>query len=310
MALTKEIIKSDKVLDSLTDEQINAITTLSTNDESIVINTKIGEQHGRLEQDILEVSGIEKQEGEKDHKYLKRVLGSLKEKETSYNELQNQFNAQKSKIETLESKIAEGKGNEQLVQKLQDAEGKLTALQTQYDQDKQVWKDKETENNNKLIDSEFNRQASKLKFKSDYPESVQKILINSAKSNILKNNKPDWIETGSDKDLVFRDEKGEIVRNKSNKFNPYTVEDLLVENLKDVLDFGQKKKGAGTENPGSSKTDEIQITDISIAKSQMEADKLIVKHLMQLGEIRGTSSFADKQKKIREENNVHKLPLR
>jgi hypothetical protein len=57
MALTPEVIKANAELATLSDAQLTAIATLSVNDENQVINNKIGELHGRYDQDVKEVSG-------------------------------------------------------------------------------------------------------------------------------------------------------------------------------------------------------------------------------------------------------------
>jgi hypothetical protein len=315
MALTPEVIKANEALASLSDDQIAAISTLSVNDEATVINTKIGEHHGLIEKDVKEISGIDKKEGEKSYDYMKRVLGDFKQKSGGSTELQTKITEQENKIKDLEQKIADGKGNEAIAQKLKDAESKLTALQTQYDTDKGAWEKEKSGFTEKItgiqVNSEFGKATAGLKFKAGYPEGVQKTLLDSAKSTVLGKYKPDWVEADGTKTMVFRDEKGEIVRNKANGLNPYTAEELISEQLKDVLDFGQKKKGTGTEDPGKGGgTETIDVADISAAKTQVEADELITKHLLQIGETRGSASFAEKQKKIREENNIAKLPIR
>lgn len=314
MALTPEVLKANESLATLTDDQVAAIATLSVNDEATVINTKIGEHHGLIEKDVKEISGIDKQEGEKSYDYMKRVLGDYKSKSGGSQELQTKITAQETKIKDLEQKIADGKGNEAMAQKLKDAEGKLTQLQTQYETDKKTWETEKTGFAEKItgiqVNSEFGKATAGLKFKAGYPEGVQKTLINSTKESILGKYKPDWVEADGVKTMVFRDEKGEIVRNKANGLNPYTAQELISESLKEVLDPGKKTTGTGTEEPGKGGTDKIEVVDIAGAKTQVEADELITKHLLQIGETRGSASFAEKQKKIREENGIAKLPIR
>ena len=190
----------------------------------------------------------------------------------------------------------------------------MTALQTQYDTDKQGWTDKEKEFNGRItgiqVDSEFSKATGGLKFKAGYPEGVQKTLIDSAKNGILAANKPDWIDGGDGKKvMVFRGPDGEILRNKANALQPYTAAELINEKLKDVVDVGQKKPGAGTQNPDG-KPDTVDLVDVAGAKTQVEADKIITTYLLQQGELRGSESFSNKQREIREKNNVSKLPMR
>lgn len=313
MALTAEIIKANAELATLSDAQIGAIVTLSVNDENQVINTKIGELHGRYDQDVKEASGVDKNQGEKSYDYIKRVLVDFKSKVGGATELQAKITGYETEIANLKKQISEGKGDEVIRQQLKDAQTELATLKTQYDTDKTAWSAKEKEYSQEIsdvkVDTQFEKAISDIKFKAGYPESVQHTLIKSAKSAILGMYKPDWIENDGKKTMVFRDAKGEIARNKSNSLNPYTAFELLSEQLKDVLDPGRKVTGGGTEDPKNN-NNVIQLIDISSARTQIEADEIIVKYLMQNGETRGSASFAEKQKKLREDNNVGKLPMR
>ena len=314
MALTPELIKANESLASLSDDQIAAISTLSVNDENKVIGEKIGEVHGKYDKDIEEITGQKKPDGVKTYDFVKQVLGEFKTKATSAPELQKQIDTYKTKVSDLEKQIVDGKGNEAIAQKLKDAEGKLSQLQTQYATDKQTWEKEKGMYAEQItglqVTTQFEKATAGLKFKAGYPESVQKTLLETSQANILAKYKPDWVEADGKKVMVFRDDKGEITRNKNNQLNPYTAEELMKENLKEVLDLGKKTTGTGTKNPAEGDTNTIDVVDIAGAKTQIEADELIVKHLMQLGETRGSASFAEKQKKLREDNGVNKLPLR
>lgn len=313
MALTPDVIKANPTLATLSDEQLTTIATLSANDEATVINTKIGEHHGLIEKDVEEASGVKKNNGEKSYDYVKRVITDFKTKTVVPTELQTKITTQESKIADLEKKIAEGKGNEAVAQKLKDAEDKLNALNTQYETDKTTWATEKTtwavEKSNIEVQSALKEATVSLKFKAGYPDSVQKTLVKSAKETILGQYKADFVQTGDESILVFRDQKGEIVRNKANGLNPYTAAELVSEQLKDALDTGQKQAGAGSTPPAPGK-EVIDVADVSAAKTQIEADELIIKHLLQKGLVRGTAEFANEQKKIRDESKVSALPLR
>ena len=314
MALTPEVIKANAELATLSDAQLTAIATLSVNDENQVINNKIGELHGRYDQDVKEVSGVDKNQGEKSYDYMKRVLGDFKSKIGGATELQTKITGYETEIANLKKQISEGKGDEVIRQQLKDAQTELATLKTQYDTDKTAWGTKEKEFSQQIsgiqIDTQFEKATAGLKFKAGYPESVQKTLLSSAKSAILGTYKPDWVETDGQKIMVFRDAKGEIARNKANSLNPYTAQELINEQLKEVLEPGKKTTGTGTEDPGKNPQDVIEVVDIAGAKTQVQADEIIVKYLMQQGETRGSASFAEKQKKLREDNGVNKLPIR
>jgi hypothetical protein len=313
MALTAEVLKANEALTGLTDDQVAAISTLSTNDEKIVLNTKSGEHHGNVERDVLEVSGVAKNEGEKSFDYMKRVLGDFKTSATGSAALQGEIDGYKTKVANLEDQIEKGSGDQATVQKLRDAEGKLLTLQGAYDTDKGAWETKEGDYKGQItgirVNSEFGKAIGALKFKTGYPESIQKTLITSAKNEILATLKPDWIGADGSKTMVFRDAEGAIQYNKANSLQPYTAAELISEKLKDVIDTGRKVPGAGTGNPPGEPS-KIDLVDVAGAKTQIEADDIISKYLMQQGILRGSSDFATKQNEIRTKNAVDKLPLR
>jgi hypothetical protein len=313
MALNAEALKANEALTGLTDEQITAIATLSTNDEVTVIGAKVGEIHGAYDKDVLEVTGMEKNQGEKSYDFVKRVLGSYKDKASNSEVLTKEVVGYKTKITSLETSIAEGTGDEVIKQQLKDSVGKLTALQGQFDSDKTSWETEKGEFATKLsgiqVSAVFDKATAGLKFKAGYPEAIQKTLIDAAKAGILATSKTDFIETTAGKVMIFRDEKGEIMRNPNNLQEPYTAAELIAKNLAEVLDTGKKTTGAGTGASGGDSA-VIEIVDIAGAKTQVEADNIIVKYLLQQGELKGTASFSEKQSKIRIDNGVTKLPTR
>lgn len=314
MALTPELIKANEKLSGLSEDQITAIATLSANDESSVINTKIGEHHGRIDKDVLEVSGIAKNDGEASYDYVKRAISSFKEKTGETSKLQEQIDSYKTKVSDLEKKIADGDGNAAIAQKLKDAEAKLETLTSEIATQKEGLTKKEEEHKKELqalkIGSSFEKASTKLKFKNGYGEAVQKKLIGVAQSEILAKYTPDWIEENGKTKLVYRDENGQIALNRTNgSLDPYTTEDLLKESLKDAIVEGKKTGGTGTENP-EEEPDEVTEVDISGAKTQVEADDAIVKHLLQKGKVKGSSDFAAAQKELRTKFNISKLPIK
>jgi hypothetical protein len=314
MALTTDIIKASTDLATLTDVQIAAITTLSVNDESNVISSKIGELHGRYDQDVKEVTGIEKLQSEKTYDYVKRVLTDYKTKAVSPGETQAKIAGYEAELTKLNKQITEGKGDEVIRQQLKDAQTELNSVKNQYDADKVNWGAKEKDFSTQItsiqVDTQFEKALTGVKFKTGYPEGIQQTLLSSAKNAVLGQYKPDWVETDGKKTMVFRDSKGEILRNRANALNPYTAKELISEQLKDVLDTGSFKTGAGTSQGTDRQGGSVDLIDLAGAKTQIEADNLIVKYLLQSGETRGNIAFIEKQKKLRTDNNVGTLPLR
>lgn len=310
MALTAVLLRANAALAGLSDEQIAAIEELSRNDENTVIGTRIGELHGQYDKDVLTVTGIAKIQGEKSYDYVKRVLGDFKQKAAGVELLNQTISTLQTEIEGYKKTIAEGKGNEEVAKQLRDAQKQLSDTQALFEQKNKEWEDKytilNTQYQTSLIDGEFDKALTGMKFKSIYPESVQRTLIDSAKRTVLSTAKPDWLEEDGVKKLVFRDATGNIMTNPENRLNPFTPGELLRKELKEVLDMGRQQAGAGTKphQTGGSST-----FDLTGATTQVVADEMISKHLMSQGFTRGSKEFADEAQKIRTENGVDKLPV-
>ena len=123
--LTVEILKQNTKLSGLSDEQLNAIATMSQNDENTVIGARIGELHGQYDTDVLGISGITKRSGEKSYDYVKRVLGDYKTKLEASKNLQSQLDAANAQIEELKSKGPD----EAIKQELKDVKTRAEQLQ-------------------------------------------------------------------------------------------------------------------------------------------------------------------------------------
>jgi len=313
--LTIDILKQNKALESLTQEQLNAIVTMSKNDEETVIGSKIGALHGQYDTDIFSVTGIKKNDGEKSYDYAKRVLNEYKTKASSSETLTTEINALKTQKAELEKKISEGNTDTVLKQQLKDATTRITQMTQQLESEKTNYtktiSDLEKNIVDIKVDNVLTNALSGIKFKSNIPESVQTILINSAKAEVLAKGTPDFVDNGKGgKNLVFRNAVGEIIANPKNSLNPYTANELLLEtSLKDAIDFGKVQPGTGTIPPKSSQEGGRMI-DISTAKNQVEADDMIAKHLLSNGLTRDSKEFSDQSIAIRNENKVSDLPLR
>lgn len=313
MALTAAILRANAGLAALNDEQLGIIEELSRNDENTVIGARIGELHGQYDADVLSVTGIAKNQGEKSYDYVKRILGDYKQKAAGTEALNTQITDLKNQIEGYKKTIEEGKGSEAVAQQLRDAQKQLADTQTLFESKNKEWEDKYNDLNsqyqNSLIDAEFGKALQGMKFKSIYPESVQRTLIESAKRTVLSTAKPDWVEDNGVRKLVFRDAAGNIMTNQENRLNPFTPGELLQRELKDVLDTGRQQRGAGTQGNQGGSGGAGGSLDLTGVTNQVDADNAISKHLMGLGYTRGSKEFSDQSLKIRQENGVDKLPI-
>ena len=314
--LTIEMLQQNSALTGLTAAQLNAIAEMSRNDENTVIGTKIGALHGQYDADILGITGIKKNDGEKSYDYAKRVLGGYKAKVESTKAIQAQLTAAQTQVTELQAKLEKGAGDEALKQQLKDTKAQVTQLQAQL-------KSKETEFNTKQaefdkaikdthIDYAFRAATSGLKFKAGITEPIQKTLLSAAKAEVLAKGTPDFIDDGNgSKKLVMRGSDGNILNNPKNNLNPYTMQELVMEtSLKDVIDTGRHQPGGGTGTGGTDTGGVGGTLDLSGIKSQVEADKVIEAHLLANGMTRDSQEFANQSMQLRTENNVASLPIR
>lgn len=312
MALTPEIIKQQEPLKGLTDEQISSLVTLSTNDENDVIGKRIGEIYGALDADIKETFGVEKNQGEKTYDFLKRVGRTITDKVKKYADVERRIVQLEGEKTELEDKIKSGKGNEAINQKLKDTSDKLDELKQKYDNDRKEWETKLSEKEQAIKDvhvtNAFDKARIGMTFKPEISEDLQAVMLNSARSSILGKFSPDFVDDGNGSTrMVFRNKEGQIANNPDNGLNPYTADELLAKELKPALDT-TKKKGTGTRKPDGSRHDDI--IPISEAKTQIEADRIIVDNLLAKGLVKGSDKFDTEQKRLRSEHKVAELPLR
>jgi hypothetical protein len=311
--LTTEMLKQSSALAGLTDEQLNAIAEMSKNDENAVIGTKIGALHGQYDADILAVTGVKKNDGEKSYDYAKRVLGEYKAKADG---IEGQLTAAKAQVADLQAKIDKGEGDQALRQQLKDSKTQVTQLQSELSaKQTEFTKAKETyESDLKQVhvDYAFSAATASLKFKEGITESVQKVLLESAKREVLAKGTPDFIDDGKGgKTLVLRGADGNILNNPKNNLNPYTLNELVMEtSLKDVVSTKRQVTGGGTGGNGGGKGGANGQLDLSGARTQVEADRLIEQHLLANGITRDSKEFSEQSLQLRTDAEVAKLPIR
>lgn len=314
MALNETVLKSNALLGTLTPEQVSAILTMSATDENTVIATRIGEIYGGLDNDVKEVSGIEKQAGEKTYNYTKRVIAEMKAKAASGSELESKMAKLAAEKADLERKIADGSVDTHVKQKLSDTEQRLTQTLAQYEADKNNWqktlKDHEAQLTKTQVMHEFDKALNGIKFKDEklIPKAVRDTYVSAAISGILTETQADFIDDGrGGKRLVFRDANGQIKNNPENKLNPFTAEEMIKDRIKEILDVAAHQTGAGSASGRA--TGDVAV-DVSNATTQVEADEIITDYLLKKGITKDKVEFRKQMMEIRTKNNVSKLPIR
>lgn len=314
MALTSEILRANAATAALTDEQVNAIVTMSRNDEDSVIGQKTGEIYGGLDADILAASGITKNGTEKTYDYAKRVIGEIKAQAGNAGELNKQISDLTKEKARLEKVIADGGADAETRRALTQTRNDLDNVTKQFNELKTKYDNAEANHAKELfnlsLDGEFARASAGIKFRADLPGSVTSVLLSQAISNV-KAMSPEFIDDGKGGKVLAFMENGAVRRNPENSLNPYTAAELLTKELKTmgVLDEGRKQTGAGTKElpfqPGGSVG-----VDVSSAKTQSEAYDAIAKGLMARGLTLGSKEFDEEMQKAWKDNNVKALPLK
>ena len=309
------MLQQNTRLSGLTAEQYQAIAEMSQNDENTVIGTKIGALHGQYDSDILSITGVTKNSGEKSYDYLKRVLNANKTDLETLKTTKQELATAKAKVTNLEKKIAEGAQDETLKQQLKDAKTQVTQLQTQLTAKQQEFDTEKQKLQQQLqsthVDYAFAAATGGLKFKAGITDSVAKTLLNAAKAEVLAKGTPEFQQNADGtQTLVFRDSNGNVLNNPKNNLNPYTFAELIMEtSIKDVIDTGRQQPGGGT-GPLGGGGGNGSVLDLSSAKTQLEADKAIEAYLLSNGITRDSEEFATQSMTIRNENNVANLPIR
>lgn len=315
MALDAQTLRADANLAQLSDEQIAAITTLSQNDENRVLATRIGELHGSYDRDILASTGIEKAQGEKTYDYLKRAVGELKTASDGLADLRKQVSTLKTERDALKKQVDESGGDPEIAIKYEKAVKDLEGVKNDYRTLKKEYDAKVAEADAKIagmaIESELRIATSGLEFDPTLPPTVIRTMTEAAVSKV-KGMKSEFIDDGKGgKTLAFLDENGAIMRNTANGLNPFTASELIRGELAEVLKKTPETTGAGTKgNAGGGAGAGAQLADLTAARTQVEADEIIIKTLMDRGLVKGSTEFTEEQTKMREEANVAELPLR
>lgn len=310
--LTVEMLRGNAALTGLTDEQLNSIAVMSQNDENTVIGNRIGALHGQYDTDILSISGITKNEGEKSYDYMKRVMTGYKSATASADTLKTEITGLKAEKEKLQKQLESGSADATLKQALKDTEARLSQAQAKYETSKTELENTKKSYEAKIkdiqVDYAFDKAIAGMTFKADVDDSVKAVLLKDAKQQVLAKGTPDFVEINGVRTLVFRDANGLTLNNPTN-LAPLTISEMLsnVESLKSILGTGTA--GAGTRTvPPTSTTDPV--LQMSQARSQVEADNIIEKYLMDKGYTRYSKEFIAESTKLRAQYNVDKLPIR
>ena len=313
--ITIEMLAADAALAGLTDEQKNAIALMSKNDEEVVIGNRFREVYNRLDESIAKETGIPRNGDEKTYNYLERAARTLAAKANSVDGLNTKIADLTKERDKLKQQVAEG-GDEATRKQLAQAQKDLDAVRTQYDTLKADFDKAKTDHAAELlgvqIDNVLAGAKAGLKFKAEFPQAATDTLLAQALMKI-KGMNPDFIDDGKGgKRLVFKGENGEIARDPENHLEPYTAEALLKKELRamGILDEGRQATGAGTHQPQQQQQQGGAPVDVSMARTQQEADNIIHNQLNAQGLVRGSKKYQDAYDAAWRDNNINTLPVK
>lgn len=291
----------------MTEEQINAIVTLSINDEDMTFKTKFSTLHNELDEAIKEVTGKGKNANEKTSTYMKRILS---EQKSEVETLTTAKTTLEGKVKDLEGKIAAGSGDKALIdtQKatIADLTGKYNTLKADYDKQKTSL---EKERLDWRIGADIEAALSGIAFKGDAKPEILEVLKAQAVQTV-KGMQPSYITGDNGKErLIFKTPEGAEMRNPENQLQLFTAKELLTKELSryGVVDDGKPAGGAG----GTGGTPKPKTT-ISGARTKTEANKIIGNILSQSGLVWGTEEYQKRFDEIYRENleTIDALPMK
>lgn len=311
--ITGEMLAADAALATLTDEQRNAIVLMSKNDEEVTIGNRFREVYNQLDATIAKETGIARNGDEKTYLYLERAAKTLAAKANSVDGLQTKITDLTKERDKLQKALEDG-GDDTTKKQLAQATKDLDAVRRQYDTLKGDYDKMKNDHAAELlgikIDSVLADAKAGLKFKSEFPQSAIDALLSNA-INKIKSMSPEFIDDGNGgQRLEFKGVDGEIARNPENHLEPYSAEELLKKELRTmgILDEGRQQQGGGTGAP-SHQSGGGTAVDVSMAKTQNEAQEIIHKQLMAQGMLNGSKAYQEAMTQAWKDNNIASLPL-
>lgn len=303
--MTAEVLKAQPALSALTDEQIGAIVTMSSNDESAVIGNRLGEIYRDLDNRIDETLKIKRNGDEKTRDYLTRATKEFASKYSDYDAIKASVEELKTEKQRLEQMAQNGATDKELKQKYDQISAELASTKQAYTDLQSKFTQADAEHKAAMVglevDNVLQNAMSGIKLKGNLPESAVRALTNEAISKVKAMNPDFTTDAMGKRTLVFRDENGGIKNNPANQLNPFTASELLSNEFKalGILDEGRKQTGGGTIPVPSPQGAYV---DVSMARSRQEADQILSNTLLKQGFIVNSPDYISKMVELRKEN--------
>jgi hypothetical protein len=173
--LTVDILKQNKALSELTDEQLNAIATLSQNDEVQVVQTKVKEERAKATLSLSQAFGID---DVTDLTFEKAVeFGKNKLSSVDSAKFEKTISDLKTELEAEKAKKAGDKDNE----KIAALQAELNDTKTKYSELTNQLTEKEKEFSNKLSDYKITSHITQALGSMKFGKGVNDAMLNIIK---------------------------------------------------------------------------------------------------------------------------------
>jgi len=225
------------------------------------IGEKVNELHSRYDADILEVTGLRKDPKEKTYEFNKRVLKESLGKISAYEE----------KIKELSK--GSGLKNDD---KIRELEGLIEKITREKDEAIAAERSEKTVFRTR---NEIEKSLLKLPQEPSIPEAARNALVESTINGLMK--AAEWREDG----LVFKDEKGEVLRNKTT-YKPLTADEILSDTLNPILKKDRKVAGVDIKSDDSKR-------GISVLPAGVTTKVELTKYLLSQGLKRESKEYIE-----------------
>ena len=136
-------------------------------------------------------------------------------------------------------------------------------------------------------------------------------LVKAAMDKLKSGYKHEFIDDGAGgQRLVFLGENGARLNNPENQLNPYTASELFKKEAKmlGIIDEGRKQPGGGTSGGNAGGGGSTSVTDLSGARTRIEATEILSKALMAKGLTKASATYQEEFNKAWTDYKVSELP--
>lgn len=321
MALTIEALKEQESLAPLTDDQLQVVIKMATNDAQKDIDAALKKAHDLYDVDFgAAVPDLPKQNGEKTYEYGRRVLTTLKEKAVAATALEERILGMEAENKGLQEKIKAGTTDTVLVERaaklerdLGDAQAQLLKLKADKAaaaEEKEKAVQVERQKIEQLtMSTAFALARTGLAYKPEYAKEVVDVVISTAEADISKQYRIETRDINGKPASVLVDRVTNlVVQNEKNAYEPMTPGEMLMQRIVHVVEPPKTTTGGGTTGGGGG-GNRTGAVEIGAAKTKTEAVKAINEILTGVEGLKeGTPAFAQRQAELYIEHKVSALP--